>query len=108
MSKIRATVEVEVSEAVKGLSNEEIAEAIEGQGANFVVNSRTVTGICVDVTWESHRSRCWSCQAFLSVDSQDENGYYCPNCGDDPHAVELEANGFEYDGTRWKRGQSNE
>lgn len=54
-----------------------------------------------DDTGESEQSRCWSCQAFLSDDVQDEDGYYCPNCGDEPHAVELEANGFTYDGERW-------
>jgi len=41
--------------------------------------------------------RCWSCQAFVSPDRHDADGYYCPNCGDNPHADELELNGYEFD-----------
>lgn len=47
------------------------------------------------------QTRCWSCQAFVADDVQDENGYDCPNCWDTPHAVELRDNGYTYDGTRW-------
>jgi len=53
------------------------------------------------------QSRCWSCQAFLGVDKQDETGYWCPTCGDEPHAAELEMNGYEYDGERWVRATGN-
>lgn len=51
----------------------------------------------------SDKSRCWTCQAYLSADQQDESGFYCPNCGDRPNAVELESNGWEYKAGVWVR-----
>lgn len=49
--------------------------------------------------------KCISCQAFISVKDQGEEGYHCRNCGDEVYAPDMEANGYEYEERRdvWVR-----
>ncbi|GGN18525.1 hypothetical protein [Halarchaeum nitratireducens] len=53
----------------------------------------------------SEQTRCWSCQCYLAEAMQDEDGYYCPNCRDEPNAVELRDNGWAFNGQRWVRAE---
>lgn len=50
-------------------------------------------------------TRCISCQAFISADMQDEDGYHCRSCGDEVSNADMEANGWEYSHveTMWVR-----
>lgn len=47
--------------------------------------------------------RCWSCQAFIGDEAESEEGLSCPNCYDEAPAADLRMNGWEWDGSEWKR-----